>query len=269
MNWIIAHPSLFLEPFKLSPRSVKRCFKTVFYVGAAFCLPYFTMFSGRGQRFFLQMLNGWPPGTSNYTAAFAHRKRSKDGHQVHYELVRIQIRPLSFDTPDIWALLPFFPPLYRCGSQNHRHSTYFCLSRSSWAFLKIKDLVLVFKELCLEGGWRAFLLPSAGSFTRGLPIKRNGRPGFHESAILLLRQGIVAGTTLAVIPCLFLSAMPCILSDKTLENNRHWRREVNKIYLKIHFLSSLFPRAAKNSRPIGRTPSAGVQLVKDLFEVLF
>ena len=117
------------------------------------------------------MLNGWPPGTSNYTAAFAHRKRSKDGHQVHYELVRIQIRPLSFDTPDIWALLPFFPPLYRCGSQNHRHSTYFCLSRSSWAFLKIKDLVLVFKELCLEGGWRAFLLPSAESFTRELPIK--------------------------------------------------------------------------------------------------
>ena len=173
------------------------------------------MFSGRGQRLF-------PPDVERLAAThiklpsrIVHNKQSKEGH------LRIQIRPLSFDTPDIWALLPFFPPLCRFGSQNHHHSTYFCLSRSSWAFLKIKDLVLVFKKLCLEGGWRAFLLPSAGSFTRGLPIKRNGRPGFHESAILLLRQGIVAGTTLAVIPCLFLPAMPCILSDKTLENNRH------------------------------------------------
>jgi hypothetical protein len=33
------------------------------------------------------------------------------------------------------------------------------------------------------------------------PPKANGRPGFRESAILLLRQGMVAGTTFAAIPC--------------------------------------------------------------------
>jgi hypothetical protein len=221
----LPHPSLLLEPFKLSLRSAKRCFEPVFYLslglgGAAYRQPHFTMSSGRGQRLF-------PPNVERLAARhiqlpnrIAHSKRLKDGHLAHYELVRIQIRPPPSDTPDIWALLPFLSPFYQCGSQNQRHNTCFCLSRSSWAFLKIKDLVLVFKELCLEGGRRAFLLPSAGSFTRELPMKRNGRPGFHESAILLLRQGIVAGTTLAVIPCLFLSALPCILSDKTLENNR-------------------------------------------------
>jgi hypothetical protein len=58
-----------------------------------------------------------------------------------------------------------------------------------------------------------------------LPAKANGRPGFHESTILLLRQGMVAGTTFAAIPCLVLSALPCIISGKTLENNRQGNRE--------------------------------------------
>jgi hypothetical protein len=58
-----------------------------------------------------------------------------------------------------------------------------------------------------------------------LPPKANGRPGFHESAILLLRQGVISGTTLAAIPCLFLSVLPCIISGKTLENSREGGKE--------------------------------------------
>jgi hypothetical protein len=57
------------------------------------------------------------------------------------------------------------------------------------------------------------------------PQKANGRPGFHESAILLLRQGMVAGTTFAAIPCPVLTAMPRHISDKTLENNSQRSRE--------------------------------------------
>jgi hypothetical protein len=40
-----------------------------------------------------------------------------------------------------------------------------------------------------------------------LPTKENGRPGFHESAILLPRQG-KAGTTLP--SCLAPSGLPCL-----------------------------------------------------------
>ena len=58
-----------------------------------------------------------------------------------------------------------------------------------------------------------------------LPPKGNGRPGFHESAILLLRQVMVAGTALAAIPCLFLSALPCIISGKTSENSKQGSKE--------------------------------------------
>jgi hypothetical protein len=58
-----------------------------------------------------------------------------------------------------------------------------------------------------------------------LPPKANGRPGFHESAILLLRQGMVAGTTFAAIPCPGLSAMPRHISDKTLENDKQRGKE--------------------------------------------
>jgi hypothetical protein len=61
-----------------------------------------------------------------------------------------------------------------------------------------------------------------------LPPKANGRPGFHESTILLLRQGMVAGTTFAAILCLVLSALPCIISGKTLENNRQGNRDCIK-----------------------------------------
>jgi len=57
-----------------------------------------------------------------------------------------------------------------------------------------------------------------------LPPKANGRPGFHESAILLLRQGMVAGTTLPLFPAP-LPAMPRHISDKTLENNRQKSKE--------------------------------------------
>jgi hypothetical protein len=57
------------------------------------------------------------------------------------------------------------------------------------------------------------------------PPKGNGRPGFHESTIRLLRQGMVAGTTFAAIPCSLLSAMPHHISGKTLENNRQRSKE--------------------------------------------
>jgi hypothetical protein len=70
-----------------------------------------------------------------------------------------------------------------------------------------------------------------------LPPKGNGRPGFHESAILLLRQGMVAGTTLTAIPCLVLSALPCIISGKTLENSSTMKQRVKRIYPKNNFLS--------------------------------
>ena len=92
--------------------------------GASYRLPYFTRFSGKGLWLF-------PPNGERLAARhiqlhsrIAHSKRSKDGHLAHYELVRIQIRPLSSDTPDIWALLPFLPPFYRCESENHRHKTF-------------------------------------------------------------------------------------------------------------------------------------------------
>jgi len=58
-----------------------------------------------------------------------------------------------------------------------------------------------------------------------LPPKANGRPGFHESAILLLRQGMVAGTTFAAIPCPVLSALPRHISGKTLENDKQRSKE--------------------------------------------
>jgi hypothetical protein len=159
------------------------------------------MFSGRGQRLFPPNAERLATRHIQLHSHIAHSKRSKDGHLAHYELVRIQIRPLSSDTPHIWALLPFLPPLSRCGSQNHRHNTFSCLSRSSWASVKVKDLVVVFNGLCLEGGWRAFLLPSAESFTSELTIKRNGRPGFTQIGHLLPQQG----RHLAVLPCLVLS----------------------------------------------------------------
>jgi hypothetical protein len=66
-----------------------------------------------------------------------------------------------------------------------------------------------------------------------LPPKANGRPGFHESAILLLRQGMAAGTTFAAILCLVLSVLPCIISDKTLENNRQGNRDYIKYISKF------------------------------------
>jgi hypothetical protein len=75
---------------------------------------------------------------------------------------------------------------------------------------------------------------------------------------------MIAGTTLAAIPCLFLSALPCIISGKTLENSKQGDKDVKSLYLKIHFLSILFPKHTKNLRP-----SAGSQLVRALFEVLF
>ncbi len=177
------------------------------------------MFSGRGQRLF-------PPNAERLAARhiqlhsrIAHSKRSKDGHLAHYELVRIQIRPLSSDTPDIWALLPFLPPLSRCGSQNHRHNTFSCLSRSSWASLKVKDLVVVFNGLCLEGGRRAFLLPSAESFTSELTIKRNGRPGFPESAISCPSR---VGTLLSCLAWSY-RALPCFRSKTTYKEARSKR----------------------------------------------
>jgi hypothetical protein len=58
-----------------------------------------------------------------------------------------------------------------------------------------------------------------------LPPKANGRPGFRESTILLLRQGMVAGTTLPLfpashcLPCLALfQARPWKTTDKKAEN---------------------------------------------------
>jgi hypothetical protein len=54
--------------------------------------------------------------------------------------------------------------------------------------------------------------------------KANGRPGFHESAILLLRQGMVAGTNLPLFPAP-LPALPRHISDKTLENDRKGNKE--------------------------------------------
>ena len=70
------------------------------------------------------------------------------------------------------------------------------------------------------------------TLSRKGPPKGNGRPGFHESAIPLLRQGMVAGTTLAALPCPVLSALPRIISDETSENNRQGNRECVKFILK-------------------------------------
>jgi hypothetical protein len=72
---------------------------------------------------------------------------------------------------------------------------------------------------------KALHLKSSPKTIYGIAPKANGRPGFHESAILLLRQGMVAGTTFAALPCPVLSALPCIISGKTLENNRQRNRE--------------------------------------------
>jgi hypothetical protein len=62
-----------------------------------------------------------------------------------------------------------------------------------------------------------------------LPPKANGRLGFHESAILLLRQGMVAGTTLPLFPappaC---PASPYWRPSKTTDTGT---RSENKLYL--------------------------------------
>jgi hypothetical protein len=52
-----------------------------------------------------------------------------------------------------------------------------------------------------------YALIAIGYTIMELPPKENGRPGFHESAILLPRQG-KAGTTLP--SCLAPSGLPCL-----------------------------------------------------------
>jgi hypothetical protein len=68
-------------------------------------------------------------------------------------------------------------------------------------------------------------LQSSPETSYGIAPKANGRPGFHESTILLHRQGMVAGTTFAAIPCPILPALPRHISDKTLENSRQGSKE--------------------------------------------
>jgi hypothetical protein len=73
-----------------------------------------------------------------------------------------------------------------------------------------------------------------------LPTKGNGRPGFHGSAILLLQQGMEAGTSLAVRPCL--SFLPCLIQARPWKTKKQAKdQRVRFIYLKIHFLSRHLP----------------------------
>jgi hypothetical protein len=73
-----------------------------------------------------------------------------------------------------------------------------------------------------------------------LPQKGNGRPGFHESAIFLLQQGMEAGTSLAVRPCL--SFLPCLIQARPWKTKKQAKdQRVRFIYLKIHFLSRHLP----------------------------
>jgi len=127
-----------------------------------------------------------------------------------------------------------------------------------------KDLVVVFKGLCLEGEWRAFLLPSAESVTRDLTSKSKWPTRFsrigHSPASA--RYGSRNHPCRYSLPLLVCPALHYFRQDLGKQQTR--RQRVSLLYLKIHFLSILFPKPTKNLRP-----SAGSQLVKALFEVLF
>jgi hypothetical protein len=78
--------------------------------------------------------------------------------------------------------------------------------------------------------------------------KANGRPGFHESTILLLRQGMAAGTPLPVfsaprcLPCLALfQARPWKTADKQAKSKNNVSQDSSavKAWMKKIPLNSL------------------------------
>jgi hypothetical protein len=80
-----------------------------------------------------------------------------------------------------------------------------------------------------EGRWRRIIC-------QFLPQTANGRPGFHEPTILLLRQDMAAGTLLPVFsapPCL-----PCLpYFRQDLGKQQTSEQRVKIVYLRRHPLS--------------------------------